>query len=210
MDARRVRLWRAVTGGVLLVGYAGYYVCRSNLSVAAPRLLAEFGDRGLDKAALGIVSSAGVFAYAVGKFVNGAAADLIGGRRMFLGGMVGSIAATLAFGGSGGVAAFVVFWAINRFVQSMGWGALVKIASHWYAAERYGAVMGVLSLSYLFGDAAGRLWLGTLVAHGAGWRAVFVASAATLAAIAVVCAALLRDSPRSLGFAEPPVSARNV
>src|SRR5262245_14974942 len=189
-----------MTGGVLLLGYAGYYVCRSNLSVAAPRLLAEFGDRGLDKAALGLVSSVGVFAYAVGKLVNGAAGDLIGGRRMFLGGMVGSIAATLAFGAAGGLTAFVVFWAINRFVQSMGWGALVKIAAHWYAPERYGAVMSVLSLSYLFGDAAGRLWLGALVMHGAGWRAVFVAAAATLAVIAIVCAALLCDSPGQVGL----------
>ena len=210
MEGRRARMWRALTGGILLVGYAGYYVCRSNLSVAAPQLLAEFGNRGLDKAALGIVSSAGVFAYAVGKLVNGAAGDLIGGRRMFLAGMAGSIAATLAFGASAGLAAFVVLWAVNRFVQSMGWSALVKIAAHWYAPERYGTVMGVLSLSYLFGDAAGRLWLGTLVAHGASWRAVFVAAAATLAAIAVVCTALLRDSPRQVGLAEPPVSSQNV
>lgn len=185
-------------------------MCRSNLSVAAPRLLAEFGGRGLDKAALGLISSAGVLAYAAGKLVNGAAADVIGGRRMFLAGMIGSIAATLAFGASAGFAAFVAAWTINRFAQSMGWGALVKIASHWYAPERYGAVMGVLSLSFLFGDAAGRVWLGALVSHGAGWRAVFIASAATLAAIAIVCAVTLRESPRSVGVDEPPVSARNV
>ena len=48
--------------------------------------------------------------------------------------------------------------------------------------------MGVLSLSFLFGDAAGRLWLGALVSHGAGWRAVFVA-------IAIVCAVTLGRSP---------------
>jgi len=33
---RRARAWRAITAGSLVVGYAGYYVCRSNLSVAAP------------------------------------------------------------------------------------------------------------------------------------------------------------------------------
>src|SRR5262249_37010462 len=38
----RGRLWRAVTAGGLLVGYTGYYVCRSNLSVAGPLLLQEF------------------------------------------------------------------------------------------------------------------------------------------------------------------------
>ncbi|HMF98737.1 MAG TPA: MFS transporter [Vicinamibacterales bacterium] len=194
----------------LLVGYAGYYVCRSNLSVVTPQLLSEFGPTGIDKAALGLVASAGVLAYAAGKIVTGVAVDLIGGRRMFLTGMVGSIAATLAFGAAGSLPAFVALWAVNRFIQSMGWSALVKIASHWYAPERYGRVMAVLSLSFLFGDAAGRLWLGALVGHGVGWRAVFVAAAATLAVIACGCAVLLRESPRDLGLVEAPVSPRNV
>src|SRR5262249_8607018 len=187
-DRARQRRWDAATATVLLVGYAGYYVCRSNLSVVAPQLLAEFGPRGFDKAALGVVSSAGVLAYAGGKALNGGAGGLFGGRRMFLAGMAGSIAATLAFGASGTFAAFVAIWSVNRFVQSAGWSALVKIASQWYAPERYGSIMGVLSLSFLFGDAAGRLWLGALVGGGVGWRGVFVASAATLGVIAIVCA----------------------
>jgi len=65
-------------------------------------------------------------------------------------------------------------------------------------------------LSFLFGDAAGRLWLGSLIAHGVGWRAVFLAAAATLAVIACGCALVLRESPRDLGLPEPPVSPRNV
>src|SRR5262249_9474145 len=81
---------------------------------------------------------------------------------------------------------------------------------HWYAPERYGRVMAVLSLSFLFGDAAGRLWLGALVGHGVGWRAVFVAAAATLAVIACGGAALLRGTPRGLGLVGPPVRSRSV
>src|SRR5262249_37517239 len=158
-SSARVRRWQTVTAGTLLVGYAGYYVCRSNLSIAGPMLLAELGPAGFDKAALGLVASAGVLAYAAGKAVTGVAIDLAGGRRLFLAGMIGSIVATLLFGAASGVTAFVAIWALNRFVQSMGWGALVKIASHWFPADRYGAVMGVLALSFLFGDAAGRLWL---------------------------------------------------
>src|SRR5262249_55045531 len=75
-DRARQRRWEAATAASLLVGYAGYYVCRSNLSVVAPQLLAEFGPRGFDKAALGLVSSAGVLAYAGGKALNGVAGDL--------------------------------------------------------------------------------------------------------------------------------------
>jgi len=208
--ARRFTIRRSLTLGLLVAGYTGYYVCRSNLSVVAPQLLSEFGSAGLDKSALGLVSSAGVLAYAGGKAVTGVAGDLLGGRRLFLAGMIGSIAATLAFGAAGSVTAFVVWWTINRFIQSMGWGAVVKVAAHWYEPAHYGRVMAVLSLSFLFGDALGRLWLGSLVAHGAGWRAVFVAAAATLAAIACACAIAVRESPRDLGLPEPPVSDRNL
>src|SRR5262249_30080851 len=179
-EETRRRRWQTATAAALLVGYGGYYVCRSNLSVVAPQLLSEFGGAGIDKTAMGLISSVGVLAYAAGKGVNGVTADLVGGRRMFLGGMIGSIAATLAFGAAGGLGALVALWGLNRFIQSMGWGALVKVASHWYEPERYGRVMAVLSLGFLFGDAAGRFWLGWLVAHGAGWRMIFVAAAATL------------------------------
>ncbi len=166
--AEQLRRWQGLTTGVLLVGYAGYYLCRSNLAVAGPLLLHEFGGRGFDKAALGLVSSAGVLAYAVGKLLTGVAGDFIGGKRMFLAGMIGSIVATVAFGAAGGLAAFVVIWSFNRFMQSMGWGALVKLAAHWFAPERCGRIMAILSLSFLFGDAVGRLALGTLMNAGAG------------------------------------------
>src|SRR5262249_55045532 len=68
----------------------------------------------------------------------------LGGRRVFLAGMIGSIAATLALGVSGTLAAFIAFWSVNRFIQSAGWSSLVKIAAHWYPPERSGRIMGVL------------------------------------------------------------------
>ena len=44
----------------------------------------------------------GVLAYAIGKFFAGGLADFLGGRRNFLGGMIGSILFTILFtlGGS--------------------------------------------------------------------------------------------------------------
>jgi hypothetical protein len=37
--------------------------------------------------------------------------------------------------------------------------------------------MGFISLSYLFGDAAARGFMGWLIGHGLGWRGVFLACA---------------------------------
>jgi MFS transporter, OPA family, glycerol-3-phosphate transporter len=210
MGADVLRRWRVVTGSVLLVGYAGYYICRSNLSVVAPELVREFASQGVDRAGIGVIVSSGVLAYAVGKVLTGVWGDFIGGRAAFVGGMVASVLATVAFGVATALPVFVGVWMANRFVQSIGWGALVKIAAHWFEPARYGRVMAVLSLSFLFGDAAGRFALGRLMASGFGWRAVFFASAATLGLIAAASWALLRNSPEDMGLPAPPVSDANL
>ncbi len=224
----QVRLWQRITVGTLFTGYAGYYICRSNLSVATPLLLTEFAPIGLTKAHIGDIATFGVLFYALGKLVNGILTEYLGGKAMFVGGMVCSILATIAFVQVGaldgpweqiatrlGYAMPMVIplagvWAVNRFVQSMGWGGLVQIAAQWYPASRLATVMGILSMSYLLGDALARLYLGAIVEAGAGWRGVFYASAGTLFVIAILVAILLRSSPKSLGLPVPPPPPDNV
>ncbi|HTK77578.1 MAG TPA: MFS transporter [Gemmataceae bacterium] len=198
---RRLARWRTVTLAALFTGYAGYYICRSNLSVAAPLIVDEFPDIG--KKELGLLSSAGLVAYALGKIVNGLLADLVGGRRIFLLGMFLSAACVVAFGLSSGLTAFLVIWVANRFVQSMGWGALVGIAGRWYPVRVYATVMGVLSLSYLIGDSLARLYLGQIMDLGVGWRGLFFASAGTLALIGLVGTVTIWDRPRDVGLTDP-------
>ncbi len=210
LEARGERFWQAVTVAALLIGYAGYYVCRSNLSVSASLIASDAGLVGMSNAALGAVASAGVLAYALGKPMTGVAGDLVGGRRMFLIGMWGAVAATVAFGLGAGVWALSAAWVANRFVQSAGWGALTKLVAQWFAPARHGRVIAVLSLSYLFGDAAARFALGLMLDGGYGWRAVFLASAALLAVIAVGVGAALRERPRDRGLREPEASPVTV
>ena len=210
MRLDRLGRWQIATTVTLLVGYAGYYVCRSNLSIVAPELVAEFGGEGLDRSGLGLIISAGILAYAVGKVVTGIWGDFLGGRVAFVGGMALSALATVAFSVSSALPVFLGIWVVNRFVQSIGWGALVKVAAHWFAPSRYGTVMGILSLSFLFGDAIGRFLLGGLLQGSMGWRGVFLSAAGALGLIAVVTWLMLRDSPADVGLPEPPVSAANV
>ncbi|QJW97640.1 MFS transporter [Frigoriglobus tundricola] len=227
-EAARLRRWQLVTVATLFTGYAGYYVCRSNLSVVSPLLLDEYGAAGLTKAHIGDIASMGVLLYAIGKTLNGVAAEYVGGKRIFLLGMFASVACTVLFALAplvaaplGGVASgfglpvavllpFLLVWAANRFVQSMGWGGLVQIAARWFPASRMATVMGVLCMSYLLGDAAARLYLGGLVTAGLGWRGVFLASAATLGAIGGVSLFVLKNRPAALGLPEPPPPPGNV
>lgn len=198
----------------MVIGYAGYYLCRSDLSVALPLLIEDMGKRGVPAhvatVRLGAIASLGVLAYAVGKFPSGWLADFFGGRRNFLFGMGGSVVFTLLFALAGGIPLFTLAWIGNRLVQSLGWAGMVKISSKWFSYSAYGTVMGIISLSYLFGDAASRQLMSVLIAHGLGWRGVFYAAAATLAVLLLLNALLLKESPASLGFAEPPANPASL
>jgi sugar phosphate permease len=203
----RLARWRALTVALLAVGYGGYYLCRSNLSVTAPLILQEMTSRGESSVAarmrLGAIASVGVLAYAAGKFASGTLADRFGGRSNFLIGMAGSILFTLLLAVSGSLPFFTLAWAGNRLIQSLGWAGAVKITSRWFPFSRYGAAMAIVSLSFLFGDAAARRFMALLIAGGMGWRGVFGVAAAVLAGLLVPCLLFLRESPADIGEVEP-------
>lgn len=198
----------------MIAGYAGYYLCRSNFSVAVPMLIQEMGTRGIPAntatVQLGAIASWGVLAYAIGKFPSGWLADFLGGRRNFLYGMGGSILFTVIFALGGGMPVFTLAWFGNRLVQSLGWAGMVKISSRWFSYSTYGTVMGLISLSYLFGDAAARQFMAILISHGLGWRGVFFAAAAVLGVLLLLNLAFLRETPQSRGLEEPEANPLNL
>ena len=214
MNRRRLAFWQGLTIALLFIGYAGYYLCRSDFSVSLPLIIDELAAHGMtpDRAQirLGTVTSLAVLAYAIGKFFLGGMADFLGGRRNFLIGMGGSIVFTLLFSLGGGMPIFTLAWIGNRLVQSTGWAGLVKITSRWFSYSSYGAAMGAISLSYLFGDAAARQFMGVLIGHGFGWRLVFQVAAGTLFVIFVVNLLLLKESRANLGLPEPDVNPVNL
>jgi OPA family glycerol-3-phosphate transporter-like MFS transporter len=209
-----LRRWQAVTTALMVVGYSGYYVCRSTLSVNLPLIAAELTRAGLPadvaRVRLGTVVSFGVLAYALGKFVSGGLTDLIGGRRSFLAGMAGSVSFSFLFAAGQGLPIFTLAWIGNRLVQSAGWVGMVKLTSRWFPFAAYGSVMGIVSLSYLFGDAAARGFMAWLLALGFGWRAVFCIAAATLAVIFLITLLILRESPHDVGLEEPDANPNNL
>jgi OPA family glycerol-3-phosphate transporter-like MFS transporter len=206
--------YQVLTVGLLVAGYAGYYLCRSNYSVTLPMMIDDLKAHGMDadsaKLWLGAIASVGTFAYAVGKFLSGRLADFLGGRRNFLLGMAGSVVFTALFALGGSVPMFTLAWACNRLVQSLGWVGMVKIASRWFSFTVYGSVMGILSLSFLWGDTVVRAFMGWLIAKGLGWREIFFTAAGVLGGLLAIAALLLRESPRQWGQPEPEASPENL
>jgi OPA family glycerol-3-phosphate transporter-like MFS transporter len=212
--ARQLTRWHLLTVSLLFLGYGGYYFCRSDYSVALPLIIAEEVRKGTPASVaqirLGSIASLGVLVYAIGKFPSGGLADRFGGRRNFLGGMLGSILFTLLFMMGGGFPVFTLAWLGNRLVQSLGWAGLVKVTSRWFSYTAYGSVMAVLSLSYLFGDAISRAIMSLLLAHGFGWRGVFAAGAGLLSVILLCNLIFLRDSPQSYHLPPPEENPLNL
>ena len=159
-DARRLRTYQGLTLALLIIGYAGYYLCRSNLSVCLPMIIEDMVRGGMDPATarirLGSIASLGVLAYAIGKFPSGTLPDFLGGRRNFLLGMAGTVLFTLWFAAGVSLPVFALAWIGNRLMQSLGWAGVVKISSKWFSYRNYGTAMALMSLSFLFGDALAR------------------------------------------------------
>ena len=120
---RRLRLQAFVAA---TLGYSLYYVCRTSLNVMKKPIL----DSGsLDASQLGVIGSALLFAYAIGKFVNGFIADYCNIKRFMATGLIVSAAANALMGLMGLAhsvvptavifVAFAVMWGLNGWAQSM-------------------------------------------------------------------------------------------
>lgn len=213
-NANRLRSRQAVTVLLLFTGYAAYYFCRSDLSVAMPLLIDHLHHLGMstDSATvrLGAIASYGVLAYALGKFCLAGLGDVWGGRRSFTLGLGGAVAFTLLFASGGALPLFTVAWIGNRLIQSIGWAGLVKVGSKWFSYASYGTIMGFLSLSFLVGDAAARPLMGSLIQHGYGWRSLFYFAAAVAGCILLLNLLFLRESSVEAGYPEPEVNPLNL
>jgi sugar phosphate permease len=199
---------------LLFAGYASLYFCRADLSVSTPLLVDELKSRGMrqDDAILlmGRIASLGVLGYALGKLFLGGLGDFWGGRINFLIGLAGASLFTLLFAATGLIPVFTVAWVGNRLTQSLSWAGLVKVSSKWFNYSSYGTILGILSLSYLVGDAVSRQLMGMLIHRGFGWRALFCFAAAVAAACLVINFLFLRESRAVLGFEEARTNPLNL
>jgi sugar phosphate permease len=214
VQARALRPRQIATVALLFAGYAAYYFCRADLAVAMPMLVEELHARGMSSddavVRLGSISSAGVLAYALGKIFLCGLGDLWGGRRSFLIGLFGATAFTLLFAAGGGLPVFALAWVGNRLTQSIGWAGLLKVSSKWFDFSSHGTIIGVLSLSYLAGDAVARHAMGLLIERGFGWQALFYFAAAVAGALLLANLLFLRESRVDAGHAEARVNPRNL
>ncbi len=214
LTMRSLRLQQGKVLALLFAGYGALYFCRADLSVGAPLIIDELTRHGMKHDAavvrIGTIASLGVLAYALGKLFLGGLGDYWGGRVSFLIGLAGATVFTLQFAAGSTAAVFMFAWFGNRLTQSLSWAGLIKVSSKWFDYSSYGMILGILSLSYLIGDAGARQSMGMLIARGSSWQTLFCYAAAVTGVLFAANWFLLRESRRDSGFSEAKTNPRNL
>ena len=190
------------------IAYSLYYVCRMSLSVAKQPLI----DEGLLTAGqLGVIGSALLFVYAVGKFMNGFIADYCNIRRFMATGLLVSSVINLLLGVLGiinGVTAFApvfiflmfaVLWGINGWMQSMGSPPGVISLSRWFSKAQRGTFYSIFSATPYIGEFFSFIITGFIVG-ALGWEYGFIVAALAGLTGSLVVVLSVSDTPESKGL----------
>jgi sugar phosphate permease len=211
---RSLHFRQGITVLLLFGGYGALYFCRADLSVATPLLIDELTKHGMSRGdaliRMGSMTSLGVLAYALGKLFLGWLGDFWGGRVSFLIGLFGATAFTLMFATGSFLPVFTIAWLGNRLTQSIAWAGLIKVSSKWFDFSSYGTIVGILSVSYLVGDAAARQWMGVLIQRGVGWRPLFYLAAGVAGLMLIANWVFLRESRMQAGYEEAKPNPLNL
>ena len=188
--------------------YSLYYVCRTVLSVVKQPLI---DDGILTAAQLGMISSAFMFVYAVGKFSNGFIADYCNVRRFMAAGLLISALVNFIMGAAGllhGMPGFTsmllfilfaVLWGVNGWVQSMGAPPGVISLSRWFPLKERGTWYSIFSSTPYLGKSLTMVIVGALIGvAGRQWGFLF-ASFCGLAGTAIILL-FVSDTPESKGL----------
>ena len=157
----------------------------------------------LDASQLGLIGSVLLFAYAIGKFVNGFLADHCNIKRFMATGLVVSAAANFTLGILGFASEtmptvllctlFAIMWGINGWSQSMGAPPAIIGLSRWFPLSKRGTFYGFFSLSHNLGEWLSFLFVGILVSV-AGWQWGFVGSSIAGVVGVIVIVFLMHDN----------------
>ena len=224
MDSTYRSLRKKTFWGVT-IAYSLYYVCRMSLNVVKQPLI---DDKVLDAGDLGLIGSAFLFVYAVGKFINGFIADYCNIRRFMAFGLLVSSVINLVFGVLGYLNSFValptiliflmffILWGINGWAQSMGSPPGVISLSRWFPLSKRGTYYSIFSSSPYLGEFLSFITTG-LIVGALGWQFGFVVAAVAGVIGSLIIVFMVSDTPESEGLpsvqqlsGEAPVKTDNT
>jgi len=195
----------------MLFVYAIFYTCRLAFSASKKDMIEQGAYTAKE---IGVVGSAMLIAYAIGKFVNGFIADRVNVRRYIMFGLFVSALVNFIVGFHVPALMLAVIWFVNGLAQSTGAPCCVVLLARWWPKERRGTYYGIFSCSNNLGEvlayvltAGVMVWVGRAWGADYAWRSCFWGAAA-MGWVGVVAAwFLFGNSPEDEGLPPVPVDA---
>ncbi len=201
---------RGLNWAVIGLTYTSFYLCRYNFSYANKAISDEFF---FSKSDISTILSCQFVAYGCGQIINGLLTDRIGGKRAMLIGAAGTVTMSLLFGAAsfwGMLWLFALLWGINGYAQSFGAPGFIKINSAWFSEKERGTFAGIFGCMINLGRGvanwllpallAGFVFIGMWHVPPQHWRWLFWIPALIAAAVAVLLAVFVKDTPEECGF----------
>ena len=131
------------------ITYGAAYMCRINLSCVVDKMAAGMGR---DISTISLLGSIQAIVYALGQFLNGKLINRWKPGRVLLFAALGSSLCNLAMGLVTSYAASLLFWAMNAYIQSFLWGAIVRIIATYPVSHNNTSIMALgisMSVAYV-------------------------------------------------------------
>ena len=190
------------TFAVTWITYAGFYLCRKNLSIVLPLLAGAAGLRSMQLANIVFGYS---LLYAIGQFGFGFLSDRIGPKRVVGAGLLLIIGSNIMMGLHASVTWLLLFACLNGVGQATGWSGLVKTMANWFSYENRGIVMAWWGTNYVLGGFLATAFATWAVAERSllpelGWARGFLFPAILLSIIALLFLLYVKDTPAQINL----------
>jgi len=146
------------------------YVDRQALAVAGPVIVERFG---LTNTQFGAITSAFLFAYAVGQIFIGPVVDRLGTKRSFRLAVIAWSIAGMLHAVARGFWGFFSLRALLGLTESMNFPAAVKAVAEWFPRAERSLAVGIVTIGPGLGALISPPLLGWLITSY-GWQAAFI------------------------------------
>lgn len=181
-------------------GYATFYLVRNNLSVVAKDIE---GALHYTRSDIGSILAITAITYGLGKFIMGAVSDRSDVRKFMAFGLLLTALCNFAFSAASSLPVHLTLWAINGFVQGMGWPPCGRSMGHWFSERERGFTFSIWNTSHNVGGGLAGILAAFAMAHFGGWRAAFWFPGILALIGSAYLFWRLRDTPQSVGL--PPI-----
>jgi len=179
------------------IGYASFYIVRNNLSTVAKDIE---GALHYDYNMIGNILAISSISYGLGKFLMGSLSDRSNPRKFMAFGLLLSAILNFAFGAIPNYAVHLTLWALNGFIQGMGWPPCGRSIGHWFSLKERGSIFAIWNIAHNIGGGIAGMLAAYSVIHFGGWNAAFYVPGVLAVVGSVYLFLRLKDTPQSLGL----------